>query len=162
MALGDQSRYSKEIQAFGGRMQDLENVIYDIATKRGLETATGLTLDYLGEIPGVSRPIGMSDNDYRNLIKWKILVNRSGGEPDTLLDALKILTGADDVNIIEMVCFVWMEFTGGTIPADLYGKIKRLVAGGVGLELINAPTGAFRLDSSEYGLDNGLLSSKVI
>lgn len=162
MALGDQSRYSKEIQAFGGRMQELENVVYDIATKRGLETATGQTLDYLGEIPGISRPIGTNDTDYRNLIKWKIQANRGGGEPDTLLDALKILTDADEVQLSELSCFVWLQFINGTEPVNLYQKMKSLVAGGVGLELINAPTGAFRLDSAEFGLDNGLLSSKVI
>jgi hypothetical protein len=161
MAAGDLSRFSQEIQIFADQVQEFENSVYDVATKRGVGSAEGQTLDYVGEIAGQSRPFGMTDENYRALIRWKIQLNRSGGEPNTLLDALKIITGADEVRIVEATGFIQLSFSGGTVPDDLYSKMKRVVSGGVSLQLSRGSSTPFRFDSATNGFDNGQLTQKL-
>ena len=85
-----ETNFSKEIGFFGDQVQELENAVFDIYNLRDLDVATGETLDYIGGLVGQPRPAGMIGDDvaYLALIRGKIQINSSSGEPDRLINAL--------------------------------------------------------------------------
>ena len=114
-------------------------------------------LDNMGEWPGVTRQTGMTNADFANLIKAQILMNKSGGEPETLILALKTLTGvADCVYSEPHLRWAQLSWTGN-VPQNLYNQMKRLTAGSVALVLVQ--TGSLFLfdNPSPNGFDSGLL-----
>jgi hypothetical protein len=161
MASGDKSIFSREIQAFADQAQELEDATYDVATKRGVDTATGAVLDLVGEIVGQTRPVGIGDSDYRDLIRFKIQMNSSGGEPERLVLAVQVLTGATEIFIVEGYCSVWIYFSATSFPANIFSMLYKLKAAGVKLFLTNGEDTPFMLDSSTNGLDQGKLTQKL-
>ena len=163
MAQGDQTVFSKEIQAFADQVTALENATNDVYNLRGIYTATGATLDNVGDQVGCARPGGMDDNDYLNLILAQIQMNFSGGEPERLISAIRALTNATVINYYEIYpCLIWIEIMATSIPANFWTFMKRLTAGGVALNLIFLnTTKPFYFDSATNGFDNGLLSATI-
>jgi hypothetical protein len=162
MAQGDQSRFSKEIQIFATQVQEIEQAISDVISLRELDNATGKTLDYVGEVVGISRPYGLNDAAYLIIIKAKIQMNASGGEPERLIAAIRALTTAGDVAFWDIPFLVSLEFPGTSIIDGLWNFIKRIVAGGVELRLVNVDSlSPFTFDSDTLGLDNGNLGTLI-
>jgi len=162
MAQGDETIFSREIQIFADQVQEIEQAVSDVISLRELDNATGKTLEYVGEIVGITRPVGMTDNNYIKLIKAKIQMNSSGGEPERLIAALKALTGATNVSYYESLYLACLDFTGVSVIDNLWNFMKALVAGGVDLRLnyVDSVT-PFTFDSDTNGLDNGLLGGLV-
>lgn len=69
---------------------ELEQAFFDILNNVWLDTAVGIQLDVLGEILDVPRA-GKDDASYRTLLELKTRVNRSYGQVNLILDAVKIL-----------------------------------------------------------------------
>ena len=65
------------------QVQDLENVLWDLYTKRTLDDSEGVQLDGLGDIVGEERA-NRTDAVYRRFIRVRILVNHSNGQPEEL------------------------------------------------------------------------------
>lgn len=72
-------------------IQALEDAFWQIYTMRWIDSATGEQLVVLGEIVGQYNP-GLSEENYRVLIRARIAVNRSNGRPDELIDILALLS----------------------------------------------------------------------
>jgi hypothetical protein len=161
VAQGDQTVFSKEIQAFAEQAQAFENAAQDVYTLRDVLTATGQTLDYVGDQVGIERPSGMDDNAFRALVQAKIQMNLSGGEPNRLIAAVVALTYATTVNYADYYCMASLEFAG-TLINTLYTYIKRLVVGGVALRLVQIDeTTPFQFDSEDLGFDQGKLGNLI-
>lgn len=96
-----------------------------------VDTATGYQLDLLGKLSGVYRE-GMTDEELREAIKLRrILDNGSGTKPD-LLTYLKAFTEADTVRVFEHYpASVCLETDGINLSTDLVGKLDSASAGGV-------------------------------
>lgn len=90
------------VEALVQDIQNLENTAVQLNTERGLDTAVGEQLDGIGQIVGLERETGQSDDDYRTLIKAKIGINLSQGEPERMIQIYKVLTGADLVLLQEL------------------------------------------------------------
>ena len=101
----------------------------------------------------------MSDTDYIPLLVAKIQMNASGGEPERLIAALKALTNTTTVNYHDYYpCLVSLEFAGTSVIDNLWTFMKRLVAAGVALRLVQVDaTTPFTFDSDTLGFDNGFL-----
>lgn len=69
---------------FADRYQGLENVSFDLLTKRFIDGAEGVQLDELGEIVGEPR-LGRSDRVYRSAIRLRVILNSAGGEPESVI-----------------------------------------------------------------------------
>lgn len=88
------------IVILGDRFQELEDVLSDIHDSQFIDKADTYSLNLIGEIVGIQRPLtgaASTDNDkYRALIKAKIAQNRSNG---TILDVYNILglLGANNI-----------------------------------------------------------------
>jgi hypothetical protein len=163
MAQGDQTVFSKEIGAFAQMTQDLEAAISGVLYLRDVGTATGQTLDNVGDQVGQDWPTGMSDNDYRALIRAKIVMNLSGGEPERLISAVRALTNATVINYYESYpCNIWIDISATSMAANLWTLLKRLVVGGVALNLRAIDSALpFRFDSATNGLDQGKLCAPI-
>lgn len=83
------------LRAWSVTIQDVEDMLYDMFTKRSVDTAFGKQLDILGGIVGEVRNT-RTDEPYRIAIKTKILRNVSSGTPDSILLAFDLLTGPTD------------------------------------------------------------------
>lgn len=73
------------------RVQHVENVLWDVYSKSGIDTAEGVQLDTLGAIVGEPRK-GRQDTQYRTYVRARVLINRSKGKVfDTLAVARLIV-----------------------------------------------------------------------
>jgi hypothetical protein len=91
--------------------QELENVNKDLYNGRYIDGAVGTQLDGIGSIVGAERS-GADDEQYRNAIRFQIMINKSGGEPETLIEALRFISQSDKVSLKEF------------FPAKVAGEIS--------------------------------------
>lgn len=71
-------------------LQELEDVLEDLLTKRFLDTAFGNQLDGLGQILNEYRK-HRNDEEYRQALYIKTLINNSGGTPEDIISICKLV-----------------------------------------------------------------------
>lgn len=86
---------------FVGRYQTLEDVVQELLRNRWIEGAQGQQLDELGAIVGEPR-LERIDEAYRPAIILRAELNRSGGEPEAIIDWVRRTFQAPIVVLIEM------------------------------------------------------------
>lgn len=74
-------------------LNDLETAFFQLLNERTVDAAVGAQLDGIGEIVGETRD-GRSDADYRRILKVRLLVLRSNGKREELLQILTTLLGS--------------------------------------------------------------------
>ena len=57
-------------------------------------------MDIIGEHVGITRGVGVSDVNYRKIIKLKILVNNSKGTHADVAEVLKVALGTGNIDIV--------------------------------------------------------------
>jgi hypothetical protein len=72
---------------------DIEKALFEIRDEFYIDTAIGVQLDVIGDIFNESRR-GLSDTEYRALIKLKGILIGGSGEPEFIISVLKSLYGA--------------------------------------------------------------------
>lgn len=101
------------VEAFSKQMQELDAVFQDLETLTDLDTATGQNLDYVGTIIPLSRkeagllaginvedPV-ISDERYRQFLRYKNLVNTNECTYYDLMDGLALLWDVSPIYYIE-------------------------------------------------------------
>jgi hypothetical protein len=78
------------IRALANQCQHVEQMLWDLYTRRWIDDAEDNDLDNLGDIVGEPRN-GSADDLYRQYIRARIKVNRSDGQLGQLLEILKLL-----------------------------------------------------------------------
>jgi len=73
------------VQSYLNRVQELENAIWEVILIRGIAASEGVNLDAIGVIVGRPR-LGLDDTDYRVALNCQILINRSSGCPDDMIN----------------------------------------------------------------------------
>lgn len=87
------------------QVQLVESMLWALITERTIETAVGTQLDGIGDIVGQERQ-GLSDDDYRPLLRARVRANNSEG---TAPDVISVANAAlDDPGLGE----IFLEFTG--------------------------------------------------
>ena len=130
------TNFQKYIKIFIDQLQECEDAAQQFANVRSINNATGILLDIAGEIVGVDR-LGRSDSEYRTAIKNKILLNRSSGEPETVIQGLRIFANATNISYYE----VWpakinLVFSSVVAPpADLRESLEQIAPAGVKIYL---------------------------
>lgn len=110
---------------------DLETEADLLKTERWIDTAVGAQLDGCGYIVGESRN-GMSDDDYRDAIRYRIFVNVSGATPTTFIQAIKFLTDPTDSQYLEAYPATAMLFTDGYFVSSLIqSQIQEVAPAGI-------------------------------
>lgn len=157
----EKENWEKFIKVIIEPLQELEYVYEDLLLEVSLDTSEGAQLDQLGQIIGALRG-SLNDEDYRELLKFVAALNKSAGEPEFLISALKQLTSATIVQLIEVFPAALFLYTNGTIiPDNLRQKMDDLALGGVAvLYIIVGTDPSFVFDGSPekgfgYGWING-------
>jgi hypothetical protein len=189
-AAGAQSNFAKEVRAFAAMVQELEDAINDVYLYRSIDqaliygAANGFG-DSATENP-ILRDIGSAvgqprygnplwtNAQYAPMIKAKIAMNASQGEPERIIAALQTIT-TTPVNTPKRVEYV-NSFPAGitltvedpdTVPANMQQIMESVVSGGVSVK-IQQRTGrpfCFSLDGVNpyysYGKGFGINSTDV-
>jgi hypothetical protein len=139
------------------RFQEAENAAQQVATLRGIDTASGQQLDNLGALVGQQRQ-GMSDADYRLRIRARLLINRSSGTTPELIAVFELLAPPGAVIAIrnESPATVVAAVDGAAVPnaPELNAVLQTAKAGGVRAILESSPadgSGMFIWNSSTAG-----------
>lgn len=78
------------LTTFINPIQDIENESYALYTERSIYTAVGAQLDGTGRIVGLDRD-DLDDIDYRSALFIQIQINKAGGEPESIITAIRQL-----------------------------------------------------------------------
>lgn len=117
---------NKVVEVLIGRVQQVENAASPLLTRRSIDTAENAQLDIVGEIAGQPRE-GRTDSEYRTAIRTRIQLNKSNGEPETLITALRFFSNPTVAQYLEVYpAAVRMYTDGTTLPEDLTGRIKTI------------------------------------
>ena len=165
-ALRDKARFTRVVDIFVRPLQELEDVFWDLYANRRLSNATGVNLDVIGKIVKEARA-GLSDNDYRAVLRVKGRVLRSLGTADDLIEITQLM--------LQSTAFTYAEFYPGSVLITVIGtpvfsisllsKFLRMAkAAGIRLDVAHTttPTRAFRYGPSTpttntaYGYLDGL------
>lgn len=115
--------------------QDLEDVNWQLYSQRWLNTAIGVQLDGIGEILGLPRNLGESDESYRERLRFQAFINRSTGTPEEIIFVLSTLTQATNVIYTELYPAAFQLYTNGAVfpnpPSTLVNVIKQISPAGV-------------------------------
>lgn len=68
-------------------LQDLETAFLQLLTERAINTAVGVQMDVIGRIVGQTRN-GLDDDTYRFRLKTRVLINRSEGTREQLIQIM--------------------------------------------------------------------------
>lgn len=124
----------KYLCVFADEFTELQSTLISLKNLRKLSAASNAQLDGLGDIVGVER-LGRTDTQYRAAIYVQIILNRSNGEPETLLAAVKSLTDSTEAHLTEIFpAEVHILFNGLNIPSDLINSLERSAPAGVLIE----------------------------
>jgi len=142
---GDLTNFQKLIKSFALSAQDVEDVLEELRSQRNLDTAVGVQLDGLGQILGLERNDGESDDDYRERLKFQVFINQGTGTPEEVIAILKFLTDATRVRYIEFYPAAYQMITNGTTfpepPEELVTAIQMASPAGVQYVPITATYG---------------------
>ena len=151
--------------------QELENVFEDLRTKRlNIADAEGYQLDQIGLIINQPR-MNFDDVFYRILLFARIGINVSNGEPERIINTLKLLTRANFVHYMNNGRAEIEVGSDGVInPLSvefLISNLQKVVVGGVRVNnlRIYSPTEAFALDGPNQktiGLGLGTIADSEV
>jgi hypothetical protein len=111
---GGKTLFQKLISVFVGSFQELDDVNQELLTKRWLDTAEGVQLDGIGQIVGLERTGGQTDDDYREALQFQIFINGSNSTPEEAIKVLKFLTKGTNVWYHELIPAAFEMRTDGT------------------------------------------------
>lgn len=108
-------RMAALLTIFMNQVQDLEDALFELITERTVDAAIGVQLDILGAIVGQPDRAGLSDDDYRTIIKARIKVNRSDGHADQMIEILRLIASATDAETPIQIIFIDLPPAGFTL-----------------------------------------------
>jgi Protein of unknown function (DUF2612) len=142
--LRDKPRFTTLIAILVKPLQELEDVFWDLYTKRRIDTATGAQLDILGRIVDEDRG-GLLDDDYRAIIRIKVRVLFSRGTGPDLIRIAKLFLESSDFAYQEFypaaIEFTVFAATSALRLATLRRFLRKAKSGGVRLDLVDGTGG---------------------
>lgn len=142
------------------QVQEIEDALWSLYGL-GIDDSSDAALDQLGEVLGHQRPDGLSDALYRRVLHAVVIALRSSGTGPDLLAAMRALVGSWGFTLSEVYpATVLLEPTDAPdVPTlSMLGVLRRVRSAGVGLQLVDVPTGDtfnFSADPELSGTDAG-------
>jgi hypothetical protein len=135
-----------------------------------IAAGTGFILDLIGKHLILEREGITDDEQYRNKLYSRYIELQRSGEPETLIELYKLLTGADQIEYTDRKKLVNLlaafEVTRTMNKDEIVELLKSSKQGGQGLELYTGERPEFRLpkdeDNSEFNSENGCNSGKLL
>ena len=160
----EQFHEKPRIEAILGRLMEMiqvaEDVSWQLARERYLDPidghgpAEGVLLDGLGRIVGEPRA-DRNDERYRAALRVRILVNKSDGKLEQLIDILSLLAEGE-IRVFELApAHLEVSVTEVAFPTDAFRYLKQAKASGVGLTFVytSDPLDETFQVSGTYGTD---------
>jgi hypothetical protein len=97
----DKEDFRKWVQLYAEELQILEDTFLVLSQQKSISIASGVWLDYIGNIVGVSRLVGQSDESYRISLNLQIGINNSDGTPDVMMALVRQYTNSENVTLTE-------------------------------------------------------------
>ena len=145
---GSLTNFQKLIKVLVKPFQDIENVKWQLKTERWLSSSEGVQLDKLGEILGLARLPGESDEEYRERLQFQIFINKSSGTPEEVMSVLRFFTQATHTNYHDIGIAAFQLETNGLknlsapdLPNDLNEGLFKVSPAGVNYAPIVATYG---------------------
>jgi hypothetical protein len=149
-------RLSAMIAVLGNHTQIMESVLADVQSGRAMDSAVGAQLDGLGQIVGLERVAGQSDEDYRELLYIQVIQNNNRGTPEEIIAAAKFFIGTTELTYYELYPAAVSIFAPNTLTTDEQevagAKIRALMPAGVKL----AEFGHYDADAFLFDEEPGL------
>jgi len=127
------------VRSYLNRIQELENAVWEVILIRGIDASEGVNLDNIGKIVGRPR-LGLSDTDYRVALKCQILINRSSGGPDDLINITTLSVSPGQVFTYQeaypATVLITVEGIAAFNISVLFDNLFQAKAGGVRLLII--------------------------
>ena len=143
------------------RIQDLENIIFDLLAKRSISNSSGAQLDVIGEYLGLERG-NLSDERYKADLFSSINKNKSAGQVNVLNTSLKYLTGIDSIILYQlfdghvMMTVLVDSFDDVENQSIIYSTIQEIRAGGINIDItIELKSNYFTFSESLSGGNSG-------
>lgn len=154
----DSQKVNDLMRCFLRPLDEIKSTAQDLLEDRWIDTAEGAQLDGIGAIVGVARE-GRTDDRYREAIRFQIFINLSKTEPETIIKAVRVITGGDFIRYWEhgngagfqvftngLNVFTELESTYQLIYLELSGGGNLLLSGGADMYLLKSVfTRAFAL-----------------
>lgn len=142
---GSRTNFQKMLYAIISQIQEIQTQENLLISMRTLDFAQGVQLDGLGEIIGLARIAGQSDDSYRQALQFQIFVNGSQGTPEQVIYILSFLTNASKIWYNEVYPAAYQMTTDGLTfpenPSDLVSAIQSVSPAGVNFIGVTATYG---------------------
>lgn len=137
------------LESLLGGAQPTEDTLFEVMSKTGIDTATGVQLDLIGKLLGLRRS-DKTDEVYRTSLYAQIALNSAKGSPESIINLTKIVTGSEQVTLSEVYpAEVHVNVVGGLDPQDNF--LDLVSPAGVGSYLSKVPEGSIYWLVSEEG-----------
>jgi len=162
----DSPKLRELVSILVSQAQDLEDTTIEVLDERLLDVAEGVQLDAIGKLVGRDRIAGESDDDYRTFIRVEIEANRADGRIYVICSVGSKLAGAPVMYTRRGQAHYsvqWEVATPQTVAflQEVNRVMRKVRPAGVGHELIEGVSPAFRLDDPLAGLDLGKPARRV-
>lgn len=156
------------VQALAEGGQAVEDDFFSLAFSRVLSLATGAQLEQWGDLVGERRG-GLSDPDYRRFIEARLLMNRTHGDTDTVIQIFGLITAPSVVKHHNHypATAVLQAFRDDWLSEPVRRRVRRAMEsirpGGVAFQLIEILPGYFgwKDDPTSLGYDTGRFSRVI-
>lgn len=137
--------FNKMVEIFANRFQILEDELDLLLNNITSLTvnAVGVQLDTIGIILDLTRIVGEADAEYRIRLQGEAAALAKSGEPETVIDAFKLITVANSVLLlelipatIELVAFLDDDTLTASQDAAIIVTMQAVIAAGVGTMLL--------------------------
>jgi hypothetical protein len=107
------------IQILLEEVQEVEDCIAEYLRQLGVDEAIGEQLNLLGEDVGIKRTLGMSDLEFRKLVRLKILANTSDGTHADVAEIIKLACETDGIVITPEYPAGFLFISDAPVPTGL-------------------------------------------
>jgi hypothetical protein len=133
------------------QVQEVEDALWSLYGL-AIDDSSDVALDQIGAVLGQPRPDGMDDTTYRLVLGGVVVALTSSGTGDDLLRATHALLGSWDFSLTEAfpaAVLIEPDAHPSVPAAVIHAVLRRVKSGGVGLQVIDVPSGdLFTLSSS--------------
>jgi hypothetical protein len=127
----DSKNYQDLVAIYLGLQQEIETIAFEVLRQKDINLATGLSLDFIGRVVGISRN-NLSDDAYRQQIIIKIFINNSKGTISDVQNIVKLLTQSNEVKVFEVFpAAISLYISGEKLTEEQRQIVPLIVAAGV-------------------------------
>lgn len=158
----DKVNFEAWVSIYAARIQQLEDVLFQLLEERSLSTAVGVQLDVLGRILNLNRG-GYGDEDYRTHLRARALLLRSSGTINQVLGVLAMVLPSASLELREAYPASFAVRVGDVVVNEALATLLALFVRKARPSAVYAVTewkpqsesATFKWDTSGQGWDNG-------